>query len=53
MMYFCAWCERELDLVPGNLQGEPTVKHGICDECLERQLALVGSEPAPQAQGGS
>ncbi len=44
-MYLCAWCEKNMKRPAGNLQGEPTVKHGICDCCLEQQLAKLEAQP--------
>ena len=32
----------------GNLRGKRTVKHGICRKCLDQQLALLMSLPAPR-----
>ncbi len=29
----------------GNLQGEPALKHGICDRCLKKQLAKLEAHP--------
>lgn len=43
----CAWCNRvrrgrEWRVERGRLNG-PTVSHGICPECYQRQVERIGS----------
>ena len=35
----CAWCGKDMGTKPG--QGQTGITHGICDECIEKELAQV------------
>ncbi len=47
-MYFCAWCNEPIDRPPGNLEGRPTVKHGMCDRCVSEHVDRL---PALRVEG--
>ncbi len=44
MTSVCAWCDEKMDRPAGNLRGEPALKHGLCDSCLEQMLRLLEPE---------
>ncbi len=36
LLIICAWCGMNMGTKPG--QGQTGVSHGICDECIEKEL---------------
>ncbi len=41
----CAWCNRELGFLPGNVQGISATNYGMCPDCLAERLAAANALP--------
>jgi hypothetical protein len=52
-LYVCAWCRRNIGPHQGRLQGEPTVKYGLCESCLQERLSQLSGEAAHRNAAGS
>ena len=42
MRKICAWCKKDLGIVPTVNNSDGIVSHGICEECVDRILAQQG-----------
>lgn len=52
-VYVCAWCQRHIGPHRGQLHGEPTVKYGLCDSCLQERLSQLSGEAVHGSPAGS
>lgn len=41
MRKVCAWCKKNMETVPSANNSDGIISHGICDECVKRQVHFL------------